>query len=73
VTGRTVTYQPISFEAYQEKAGPELTTMMRWFESVGYNADLAQLEREFGAPTSLDSYLRAHDWTPASGAAPATA
>jgi hypothetical protein len=40
---------------------------------MGYNADLAQLEREFGALTSLDSYLRAHEWAPASNAAPVTA
>jgi uncharacterized protein YbjT (DUF2867 family) len=73
VIGRAVTYQQIPFEAYQEKAGLELTTMMRWFESMGYNADLAQLEREFGALTSLDSYLRAHEWAPASNAAPVTA
>lgn len=73
VTGRAVAYQQIPFEAYQEQAGLELTTMMRWFENVGYNADFAQLEREFGAPSSFDSYLRAHDWVSTSSAAPVTA
>lgn len=36
--------------------------MYRWFEKVGYDADLEQLKCEFFAPTDLESYLRHHDW-----------
>jgi hypothetical protein len=32
--------------------------MYRWFECVGYAADLTQLQREFPAPTDFESYLR---------------
>ena len=45
-----------------QQAGAEMTTMYRWFESVGYGADLAQLKRDFPAPTDFESYLREHDW-----------
>lgn len=36
--------------------------MYRWFENVGYAADLAQLKRDFPEPTDFESYLRDHDW-----------
>ncbi|GAP96854.1 NmrA/HSCARG family protein [Leptolyngbya sp. NIES-2104] len=58
VLGRSVTYQQIPFEAFEQQAGEEVTTMYRWFERVGYAADLAQLKREFPAPTDFESYLR---------------
>lgn len=58
VLGKPVTYQQIPFEAFQQQAGEELTLMYRWFETVGYAANLAQLQREFPAPTDFESYLR---------------
>lgn len=62
VLGKSVTYQQIPFEAFEQQAGEEVTIMYRWFERVGYAADLAQLQREFPAPTDFESYLRDHDW-----------
>ncbi|MBW4474501.1 MAG: NmrA/HSCARG family protein [Stenomitos rutilans HA7619-LM2] len=62
VSGKTVHYQQIPFEAFEQQTGAEMTIMYRWFENVGYAADLAQLKREFPAPTDFESYLRAHDW-----------
>jgi uncharacterized protein YbjT (DUF2867 family) len=62
VLGKTVQYQQISFEALEQQIGEELTIMFRWFENVGYAADLAQLKRDFPAPTNFESYLRDHDW-----------
>jgi uncharacterized protein YbjT (DUF2867 family) len=62
VLGKNVAYQQIPFEAFEQQAGEEMTTMYRWFENVGYGADLAQLKRDFPAPTDFDSYLREHDW-----------
>lgn len=63
VLGKTVNYQQIPFEAFEQQAGEEVTIMYRWFENVGYKADLAQLKRDFPEPTDLESYLRDHDWT----------
>ena len=62
VLGKTVKYQQISFEAFEQQAGEEVTVMYRWFENVGYAADLAQLKRDFPKLTDLESYLRDHGW-----------
>jgi uncharacterized protein YbjT (DUF2867 family) len=62
VLGKRVNYQQIPFEDFNRQAGEEVTTMYRWFEKVGYDADLEQLKREFSAPTEFESYLRHHDW-----------
>lgn len=62
VLGKSVTYQQIPFEAFEQQAGEEVTIMYRWFERVGYAADLAQLQRDFPAPTDFESYLRDRGW-----------
>ncbi|MBD1889866.1 NmrA/HSCARG family protein [Coleofasciculus sp. FACHB-SPT9] len=62
VLGKTVQYQQIPFEAFEQQIGEELTMMYRWFENVGYAADLEQLKRDFPAPTDFESYLRDHGW-----------
>ncbi|MEG4409094.1 NmrA/HSCARG family protein [Microcoleus sp. MON2_D5] len=73
VLGKTVEYQQIPFEAFEQQIGEELTIMYRWFENVGYAADLAQLKRDFPAPTDFESYLRDHDWQKQSEARPLSA
>jgi uncharacterized protein YbjT (DUF2867 family) len=70
VFGKTVNYQQIPFEAFEQQAGEEVTTMYRWFENVGYGADLAELKRDFPSPTDFESYLRDHDWTKPAESAP---
>lgn len=62
VFGKTVEYQQIPFEAFEQQAGEEVTLMYRWFENVGYAADLAELKRDFAKLTDFESYLRARDW-----------
>ncbi len=62
VLGKPVEYQQIPFEAFEQQAGEEITLMYRWFENVGYGANLAQLKRDFPAPTDFESYLRGHNW-----------
>jgi uncharacterized protein YbjT (DUF2867 family) len=62
VLGKAVTYQQIPFEAFEQQAGGEMTIMYRWFENVGYNADLTQLKQEFLAPSDFEAYLRQHNW-----------
>lgn len=54
VLGKTVKYQQIPFEAFEQQAGEEVTIMYRWFENVGYGADLAQLKHDFPEPTDLN-------------------
>ncbi|MEH2068360.1 MAG: NmrA/HSCARG family protein [Nostoc sp.] len=62
VLGKNVKYQQIPFEAFEQQAGEEITIMYRWFENVGYAADLTQLKRDFPSPTDLESYLRDRGW-----------
>ena len=62
VLDKPVNYQPIPFEAFEQQAGEEVTIMFRWFENVGYIADLAQLQREFSGLTDFESYLRDQGW-----------
>jgi hypothetical protein len=39
----------------------EMALMLQWFENVGYSADIAGLEREFGrALTKLPDWARRH-------------
>ena len=80
VLGKSVNYQQIPFEAFEQQAGEEVTIMYRWFENVGYAADLAKLKRDFPTPTDFESYLRVgaaslkenRDWAkPAASASPA--
>ncbi|OUL33495.1 NmrA family protein [Nostoc sp. T09] len=62
VLGKTVNYQQIPFEAFEQQVGEEVTTMYRWFENVGYGANLAQLQRDFPFLTNFESYLRDTKW-----------
>ncbi|AGY58367.1 NmrA/HSCARG family protein [Gloeobacter kilaueensis] len=62
VLAKTVQYQQIPFEAFEQQAGKEMTIMYRWFENVGYRADLAELRRIFSKLSSLESYLREKGW-----------
>ncbi|WP_193200287.1 NmrA/HSCARG family protein [Nostoc sp. MG11] len=58
VLGKSVNYQQIPFEAFEQQAGEEVTIMYRWFEKVGYIANFAELKRDFSAPSDFESYLR---------------
>jgi uncharacterized protein YbjT (DUF2867 family) len=62
VLGKNVAYQQISFEAFEQQAGEEVTIMYRWFEDIGYRADLTQLKRDFHKLTDFESYLRSGNW-----------
>jgi uncharacterized protein YbjT (DUF2867 family) len=62
VSGKPVNYQQISFEAFEQKAGEEVTLMFRWFENVGYIANFEELKRDFSRLSSFESYLRDHNW-----------
>lgn len=61
VLGKTVNYQQIPFEAFEQQAGAEVTIMYRWFENVGYAANLAELKGDFPKLTDFEAYLREHN------------
>jgi uncharacterized protein YbjT (DUF2867 family) len=62
VIGRPVNYVQLPWEKYRELAGEEYTEMMRWFELVGYEADIEVLRELYPELTTLEQYLRAHGW-----------
>ena len=43
---------------FEKAAGAELTAMYRWFESDGYQADVAGLRARYPFMTSFDAYLK---------------
>ena len=65
VIGRPVRYERLPWDQYERAAGEEYTKMFRWFEAMGYDADLAELRRVAPQLTSLEQFLEAHQWTPA--------
>ena len=69
VIGRPVSYVQLSWEKYRELAGEEYTEMMRWFELVGYEADIEVLRELYPGLTTLEQYLRSHGWKGAEVAA----
>jgi uncharacterized protein YbjT (DUF2867 family) len=62
VVGRPVEYSQMSWDDYREMAGEEYHDMFRWFQDVGYDADLAARRRERPELTSFEEYLRRHGW-----------
>ena len=62
VIGRPVRYVQLPWDQYQQAAGEEYTKMFRWFENVGYDADVAALRQVAPQLTPFDQYLRSHAW-----------
>jgi len=62
VIGRPVSYHQVPWDDYREAAGDEYHDMFRWFQDVGYNADIPARRREHPGMTSFEEYLRQHGW-----------
>jgi len=56
--GRTIAFAKTSIEQVRQYSA-DTALMLEWFERVGYSADIAGLEREFGRPlTKLPDWAR---------------
>jgi uncharacterized protein YbjT (DUF2867 family) len=56
--GRPITFAQTPIEQVRQYS-KEMALMLEWFEGVGYGADIAGLEREFGrALTKLPDWAR---------------
>jgi len=62
VTGREVSYVQTPWDQFEEQMGEEFAVMYRWFDDVGYEADIGALRSEHPGLTSLEDYLRGHGW-----------
>ena len=60
--GRPVNYVQVPWEKYRELAGEEYTEMFRWFELVGYEADIEVLRELYPGLMTLEQYLGGRGW-----------
>lgn len=65
VIGRPVAYHQVPWDEYRQAAGDEYHDMFRWFQDVGYDADIPALAREGVDLTSFEQYLRDNGWAEA--------
>ncbi|HZB82366.1 MAG TPA: NmrA/HSCARG family protein [Rubrobacteraceae bacterium] len=62
VIGREVEYYQVPWDQFEEQMGEEYALMYRWFNEVGYEADIAALRQEYPELTTFERYLRSHGW-----------
>jgi uncharacterized protein YbjT (DUF2867 family) len=62
VIGREVSYYQVPWDQFEEQMGEEITVQYRWFNDMGYEADIAALQQEYPELTTFERYLRAHGW-----------
>jgi uncharacterized protein YbjT (DUF2867 family) len=62
VIGREVSYYQVPWDQFEEQMGKEFTVNYRWFNDVGYEADIAALQQEYPELTTFERYLRSHGW-----------
>jgi uncharacterized protein YbjT (DUF2867 family) len=55
--GREVEYRQMPWDKFEAQAGREMTTMWRWFQDVGYSADIGAVRQEYPRLTSFDRWL----------------
>jgi hypothetical protein len=66
--GRNVQYVQIPWDKFEQKVGPEMTAMYRWFEDVGYSVDIAALRQEHPNLMNFERWLQ-RNWRPRTQAA----
>jgi hypothetical protein len=62
VIGKEISYYQVPWDQFEEQMGEEYAVMYRWFNDVGYEADIAALRQEYPDLTSFEQYLRSHGW-----------
>jgi uncharacterized protein YbjT (DUF2867 family) len=62
VIGREVSYYQVPWDQIEEQMGEEFTVNYRWFNDVGYEANIAALQQEYPELTTFERYLRSHGW-----------
>lgn len=62
VAGKEVNYYQVPWEQFEEQMGEENAVMYRWFNDVGYEADVEALRREHPGLIDFEGYLRGHGW-----------
>ena len=58
--GIDVQYRQVPWNEFEAKSGPEITAMYRWFNDVGYHADIAAVRQEYPKLNSFVRWLNAN-------------
>jgi uncharacterized protein YbjT (DUF2867 family) len=58
--GREVRYAQVPWDEFERQAGPEITTMYRWFQDVGYHVDLDAVRQEYHNVMSFEQWINSH-------------
>ena len=62
VVGRKVDYYRIPWEQFRETMGEVVTVLNRWFNDVGFEADIAAAREEHPGLMTLEQHLRTTGW-----------
>lgn len=62
VLDRPVRYVQMTWGQSLQSFGEEYTAMFRFFEDIGYSADLAVMQQEYEHLTTLEDYLHQQGW-----------
>jgi uncharacterized protein YbjT (DUF2867 family) len=62
VMGQDISYNQLPLDEYLETFPKPLRPLFRWYEEVGYSADVEGLRRQYPDLITLDQYLRATGW-----------
>lgn len=60
--GQDVNFFQVPWDDFRAQAGDEYADMYRWFEDVGYRADIEALRQEHSGLIGFDEYLTKHGW-----------
>jgi uncharacterized protein YbjT (DUF2867 family) len=55
--GQNVEYRQATWSDFEAQSGPEVATMYRWFQDVGYSADISAVRQDYPRLTSFDRWL----------------
>ena len=61
-TGREVRYQQMSWEEFEQRSGPDMTAMWKFFDSGGFGVDIPSLRQELPNMMTFERWLRSN-WT----------
>jgi uncharacterized protein YbjT (DUF2867 family) len=62
VMGRDIAYTRLPLDQYLQTMPKPLRPLFRWYDEVGYSADVADLRARFPQLMTLEQYLRATGW-----------
>ena len=62
VMGREIVYTQLPLEQYLQTMPKPLRPLFKWYDEVGYSADVEGLRHRYPNLMTLDQYLRATGW-----------